>query len=107
MLKNLVTKFMYDLQHGTPEEFQASRENLFRVCNEVDENTGVSEIIKKFPSGTKIVIEPVLEGDQYYVGYKRGDNVYVPGIGSYYPLAVALKKCFSAYVANEMMTVDK
>jgi hypothetical protein len=107
MLKNLVTKFMYDLQHGTPEEFQASRENLHRACGEVDDNIEVGEIIKKFPVGTKIVIEPVLEGNQYYVGYKRGDNVYVPGIGSYYPLAVALKKCFSAYVANEMMTVDK
>jgi len=66
----------------------------------------IYKLIEKFPAGTKIIIEPVMY-NHYYIGYERGNHKYIPGFGSYDTLDEALKKCFSAYVANEMMTVDK
>lgn len=58
-----------------------------------------ADLMANFPQGCHLNITVVFPGE-YRIGYKYLGLVYVPGLGSYYPLEEALGKCWAAFQAN-------
>lgn len=57
-------------------------------------------IMARFPQGCQLNITVVFPGE-YRIGYKYLGFLYIPGIGSYYPLTEALELCWQVFQTNQ------
>lgn len=68
-------------------------------------NPKYTATIESFPRGCRLIIDVIFE-KEFKVGWKYEGRTYLPGSGSYYPLAEAMERAYRAFVDSVKIQID-